>query len=106
MSRQEQMRAVYQAFLARDFDAIADQLDPDVEYVNPDDAVEPGTRSGVEEFVLALRRLVRFITHGKESAIRLELEFGHLLAWRDGKICRLEWFRTGDEAKRELAARG
>jgi ketosteroid isomerase-like protein len=125
-SREEQMRAVYQAFLERDFDAIVEHLHPDAEYVNPGDAVEPGTRSGAEEFIVALRRLheffdfeaievsefvergdqaavvVRFVTHGKESAIRLELDFGHLLTWKDGKICRLEWFRTPKEAIRAL----
>jgi ketosteroid isomerase-like protein len=125
-SREEQVRQVYEAFLTCDFATLKAELHPDAEYVNPDDAVEPGTRVGAEEFLSAVQRLheffdyesleildlvergdqavavVRFVTHGKESEVRLELDFGHLLTWRDGKISRLEWFRTGRDAIQAL----
>jgi ketosteroid isomerase-like protein len=46
----EIVRAIYAAWNREQFPGPLELLDPDIEYVNPPDAVEPGTRRGLEEF--------------------------------------------------------
>jgi ketosteroid isomerase-like protein len=102
-------------------------LAPDAEWVNPPEAVEPGTRQGADSFnravanvfaawddvafetervidngedVVALGRLRGHI-HGPGMAV--ESPHGQIWTFRDGLVTRMEWFNSHREA---LQARG
>jgi ketosteroid isomerase-like protein len=97
-------------------------LATDAEWVNPPEAVEPGTRQGADSFnravanvfaawddvvfetdrlidngndVLALGRLRGHI-HG--PGMEVESPHGQIWSFRDGQVTRMEWFNTHREA--------
>ena len=96
-------------------------LAPDVEWVNPAEAVEPGTRRGPEEFNRAVANVfaawddVRFETErvigngddvvalgrlrGHIHGPGMEVESAHGQVWRfrDGLVVRMRWFNTHRE---------
>jgi ketosteroid isomerase-like protein len=122
ISRRDQAELLYEAFVSGDLDGLGQHLHPRVEFVNPDDAVEPGTRIGPSAFIGAVRKLhdmfdydgfelvgftesgdgavavVRFLARGRGSNAPVDASFAHLLSWADEKLARLEWFRSADEA--------
>ena len=93
-------------------DLIAD----DVEWINPPDAVEPGTRSGAVAFNDAIASIfaawddVRFdaerviddgdrvvaigVLHGHVHSSGMEIDSPHGQVWtfRDGRVVRMQWF--------------
>jgi ketosteroid isomerase-like protein len=97
-------------------------LAEDVEWVNPHDAVEPGTRTGPEGFngaidsVFATWDDVRFdvervigngdnvvalgLLRGHVHAAGMEVDSPHGQVWtfRDGQVLRMQWFNTHREA--------
>jgi uncharacterized protein len=105
-----------QAFNSRRLDP--ELLAADVEWVNPHDAVEPGTRRGADEFNSALARVfatwddVRFDTervidngdqvvglgslHGRlnESGMEVSAAHGQIWTFRDGRVTRMQWFNS------------
>jgi ketosteroid isomerase-like protein len=109
------------------FGVVRELMDPEVEYVNPPYAVEPGTRRGYDGFALAAgsihavypdRRLVplefhdagdrvavraRVIACGTASGLEVDTERGYVLTVRDGRVVRFAWFNEPHEA---LAAVG
>ncbi len=92
-------------------------LDPEVVYVNPPDAVDAGTRRGVDEFVTAVENLERsfestehelrdvfdageavvalvtFHARGRDSGAQLAQEEAHTWTFRDERIISFEWGR-------------
>lgn len=111
------VRRIYEAWnretSARDF------ISADVEYVNPDYAVEPGTRIGrksfavvretyedfridVEQFVDAGGEDVVVLAHysgsGSGSGVEVEGEQGYVWTIRDGQAVRFRWFNSHREA--------
>jgi ketosteroid isomerase-like protein len=111
------VRRIYEAWdreeSARDF------ISPEVEYVNPSYAVEPGTRHGrasfrvvretYEDFSLAIERyvdagdedvvvLARYTASGRGSGVQLEGEHGYVWTIRDGLAVRFRWFQSHREA--------
>jgi ketosteroid isomerase-like protein len=110
-----------------DYGALREALDPDVVYVNPPEAVEPGTRRGVDEVMAAaesasrsfgatehkLRELfdagetvVAFVTaqaQGRDSGTPVSQEEAHTWTLRDGKVISFEWSR---DLRAALAAVG
>lgn len=110
------VRRIYEAWArgesARDFIA------PDVEYVNPEYAIEPGTRRGrksfaviretYEDFQLQIERMVdageevvvlaRYTATGRGSGIPLAGEHGYVWTIRDGLAVRFRWFGSHQEA--------
>ena len=121
------LRRMYEAWDAMDLDTVFDLLDPEAAWVNPDYAVEPGTRRGHEGFAIALRNLAgsfdsyshvlgevvdfgdRLLWHtifkarGGGSGAEVDIPEQHLWTLRDGKIVELRWFH--DPAEAEQAAR-
>jgi ketosteroid isomerase-like protein len=118
----------YAGMVEGDPEGLADVLHPEVEWVNPEAALEPGTRRGPEEFAVALGRLrdsfqfvelvpetleeaddgrvlvlVRVKLAGRASGAPGEWRFGHLLTFRDGKLARFQWFPDVAEARAALA---
>jgi ketosteroid isomerase-like protein len=102
-------------------------LAPDIEWVNPEDAVETGIRRGIDAFDLAARSVDDTFAHarieieelveagdrvvvigtlqirGSGSGVELGRRQGYVWTLRDGKAIRFEWFNDPDRA---LAAAG
>jgi ketosteroid isomerase-like protein len=100
---------------------------PDIEWVNPDVAVEPGRREGLDAFDAALDSIgetfdrVEVVpdklfsigdqvvvvgslrTRGRGSGIEQERKQGYLWTLRDGMAIRFQWFNDPQDA---LAAAG
>jgi ketosteroid isomerase-like protein len=91
-------------------------LHPDVEYVNPTDAVEPGTRRGIDEVMFAFRAwgafrtatselrelfpagdsvvaAVTFRARSRDSDVELTQDEAHTWTLDNGKVTRFEWCR-------------
>jgi uncharacterized protein len=104
-------------------------LHPDIEWVNPSDAVEPGTQVGIEAFSSITERLdetigalrmdvERFIDagdrvvviatmrgHGSASGVEVERRHGSVWTIRDGKAVRFQWFHEPGEALEAVGLR-
>jgi ketosteroid isomerase-like protein len=98
-------------------EALQPRLNPDVQYVNPAEAIEPGTRSGIDEVMDAFRgsqhafdtathevrklfdagdsvvAAVKFRARVRGSDHELTQEEAHTWTLRDGRIARFEWGR-------------
>ena len=114
---EEIVRRVYaEGLIDRDVEAIRPLLAADVQYVNPADAIEPGTRKGVDAVMAAfdamdafgtatseLRELfpagdhvvaaVTFRARSRASDVELTQDEAHTWTFRDGKVTRFEWSR-------------
>jgi ketosteroid isomerase-like protein len=101
-------------------------FDPDVEFVNPDSAIESGTLHGRAGMVKALDsvdaafseyvheperlidagdKVLAFVTfraQGRDSGAPVEIPEQHVWTMREGKVVRFEWFH--DETAARLAA--
>lgn len=118
----EIVRRIYQAWgkgMAEDWREL---LDPDIEWVNPPDAVEPGTRRGLEDFTAALAmvsdtfdgprlEIEEFLDMGEQvvvigllrgrgqsSGITVERRQGYVWTIQDGRAVRFAWFNDAGEA--------
>jgi ketosteroid isomerase-like protein len=118
------IRTIYEAFKAGDFDRLLANLRPDAMFVNPADAIEPGTRHGREGFLVALRSLheqfdydvvdpyelvegegcvlvsVRLGGLGRTSGARFDQESFQIFRIRDGSVTAFEWYLDRAEARR------
>ena len=96
-------------------------MDPEIEWVNPPDAVEPGTRRGREGFEGAqssvgrayssigfdIERqlevgemvgvIVEMLYRGRGSGIEVPERLGMAFTFRDGKVVRFEWSRQPED---------
>jgi ketosteroid isomerase-like protein len=101
-----------------------DFIDPEFEFVNPVDAVVPGTRRGHEGFCLAMQSAVDALEHfshepirftdagekviveimlharGRMSGLSLSRPEWHVWTVRNGKAVRVEWFKQEEAAQR------
>jgi ketosteroid isomerase-like protein len=98
-----------------------DLIDPEIEYVNPADAVEPGIRHGQEAFHAAINRVIdvygfevapeEFIDAGEDVVVLLTFvgkvrasglerhqPQGHVWTVREGRAIRFRWFNDQTEA--------
>jgi ketosteroid isomerase-like protein len=114
----DRVREGIKAMERGDLDAIVATADPNVEFVNPDDALEPGSRTGPEGLRAGLKgmldafeglridvdRLVdideqvvvigRFSGRGRGSGAGFTPQpFGLVLTMRGGKLTRYEWMQ-------------
>jgi ketosteroid isomerase-like protein len=102
---------------------------PDIEYINPPDAVEPGVRRGRAEVLDALRNssdlfdsarhelrelfdlgdavvaAVSFCTRTRRGGIELVQEEAHTWTFRHGRIVSFEWGRDLGAALRAVELR-
>jgi ketosteroid isomerase-like protein len=132
VTREEIARAAFEAMAQRDWDELSKWLDPEVEWRNPEYAVEPGIRRGRDEFQRAVEAVggevggafdltrveaeafeevgehvvMSFWLRGKGSGsgIPIDRRFGGLYGIRGGKVVSYKWFRNPEEAF--AAARG
>jgi ketosteroid isomerase-like protein len=120
------VRRLYEAFNRRDTEATRELMNPNIEWVNPEDAVEPGTRRGFGDYQGALRRVrevfreaeievdrlvtsgdrvatsVRMHVHLDTSGMDTTVRQSHLWTFRDGKATRFEWSTDPEHALKEL----
>ena len=120
------MQSVYDAWARGEFPSPRELLAPEIEYVNPPDAVEPGTRRGFVEFSRAVEKtlegweswemqpesfqasagrvavVVRYRARGRGSGVVVEGRESALWSVRDGRVTRYEWFHGPNDAIEEL----
>ena len=118
------VRHIYGAWEKEGSPVASGLLDPEIEWVNPPDAVERGIRRGVDSFGIAAEtvadtfegvgvdidemldagdRVVVLATlhgRGRGSGAVVEVRQGYVWTLRDGKATRFQWFNTPDEALR------
>jgi ketosteroid isomerase-like protein len=116
------VRRLYEAWSRHEFPGPIELLDPEIEYVNPAGAIEPGTRRGISEFTRAAQKLfdawefwrgdptqleavgdhvvavVRYRARGRGSGVEVEGSESALFTLRDGKVIRYEWFHGAADA--------
>jgi uncharacterized protein len=121
----EVVRRLYEAWNRGDTE-LAPELAADVEWVNPPEAVEGGTRKGADEFRTAMNMVrdmfsemqievneviesgdrvgvvVTAKIRGRASGIEGPNPMSHIWTIRDGKAVRFQWFRDPAQAEREL----
>src|SRR4051812_3188582 len=124
MSQQnvEIVQRFYDAWLRDEYPGPLELLDPEVVYVNPAGAIEPGTRHGVHAFARAVEKLleswefwraetedfrtaedqvavvVRYRARGRGSGVEVEGRESALWTLREDKVVRYEWFHGPTEA--------
>jgi ketosteroid isomerase-like protein len=118
------VRQIYRVWDAETSPVSSGLLHPEIEWVNSPDAVEPGTRKGldafkaaaesvsdtfdgvnveIEEILDAGERVIVIAMlrgRGRGSGADVERRQGYVWTLRDGKAIRFEWFNTADEALR------
>jgi ketosteroid isomerase-like protein len=116
----ERLHRIYRVWFARR-ELGPDLLAEDVEWVNPDDAVEPGVRRGADSFNEAIKSVfdawveVRFETErvidngddvvalgqvrgrGRAAGVEVSRPHGEIWSFRSGKVIRLRWFHSHAE---------
>jgi ketosteroid isomerase-like protein len=99
-------------------------FDPDIEFVNPESAIEAGTHHGHAGMVAALDSvdaafsdyvhepeqlidagdkvlaLVTFRARGRDSGVPVEIPEQHVWTFHGGKIVRFQWFHDQEQARR------
>ncbi|HVS28432.1 MAG TPA: nuclear transport factor 2 family protein [Solirubrobacteraceae bacterium] len=112
----ELVRGIYEAW--RNGTSARGFMDPQIEYVNPHDAVEPGIRHGPEsfakvrdayddvrveptEFIDAGEDVVVLATihaEGRASGLAVDWQHGYVWTVEGGKAVRFRWFNAPGEA--------
>jgi ketosteroid isomerase-like protein len=116
------VKRLYEAWESRGFGVVRELMDASIEYVNPDYAVEPGTRRGYDAFSAAAQSVnsiypdrrfsplkfydagdrvavrVRVIARGVGSKVEVDTERGYVFEVRNGRVVRFEWFNNPAEA--------
>jgi ketosteroid isomerase-like protein len=117
------VRRAYEV-LDSDLAGLLELCDPDVRFINPDDAIEPGVRhghDGVRKWFATLHESYEWRGHppermvalddrviveqratmvGRGTGLSMETSFGHMWALRDGKVVSWQWFRQPEQAFR------
>jgi ketosteroid isomerase-like protein len=102
----EVVRRIYEAWLQGR--SSRDWIDSDVEYVNPPDAVEGGTRRGRKAFA-GIRDayddaggdvivIARVRGKGRGSGVDIDWRQGYVWTIRNGKAVRFRWFNKPEQA--------
>ncbi len=123
------VRSVYAAWNREELPGPRELLDPEIEYVNPPEAVEPGTRHGLEAFARALAKtlegwetwqmevedmtshgddvaaVVTYRARGRTSGVEVVGRESALWTVRDGRVIRYAWFHGEDDATRAMRER-
>jgi ketosteroid isomerase-like protein len=106
----------------RDLESIPRELiDPEIEWINPPEAIEAGTRHGPQGFAEAqsavgrayssiaieverrvergdaLGLIVEMVYHGRGSGIEVRQRMGMAFTLREGKLVRFEWSNRPEE---------
>jgi ketosteroid isomerase-like protein len=125
----EIVRTVYAAWARDDLPGPAGLFDAQIDYVNPPDAVEQGTRHGLAAFSRAVHDafdgletwqieleqlvpagervavVVRYRVHWRASGVDVEAHESALWTVRDGKVVRYQWFHGPNDALEAVGLR-
>ena len=125
----EIVRTFYEAWARDEVPGPMELMDPEIEYVNPAGAVEPGTRRGRTAFARAVEKVfegwetwqmepeefravadqvavvLRYRARGRGSGIEVEGRESALWTLRDGKVCRYAWFHEPTDALEAVGLR-
>ena len=125
----EVVRRIYSRWAPGSSPADSDLLHPDIEWVNPSNALEPGIRMGIEAFTAITDelhdtigdfrmevercvdvgdRVVVIATmrgYGSGSGVEVENRHGSVWTIRDGRAVRFEWFREPAQALEAVGLR-
>lgn len=123
------VQAIHAALARGESPASLGLLHPDIEYVNPPGAVEPGTRRGVAAYEDAIRSineafgdvgievremrdvgdqvvvLATFIARGRSSGVQGESEDAYVWTVRNGLAVSFQWFNDPVKALEALGLR-
>lgn len=123
------VEAIHAALARGESPATLGLLHPDIEYVNPPEAVEPGTRRGIAAYEDAMRSLhdsfedvrievgeikevgdqvvvlATFIARGRSSGAQRQHEDGYVWTVRDGLAVRFQWFNDPVKALEAVGLR-
>jgi ketosteroid isomerase-like protein len=126
----ELVKALYAAWQRDGFGVVPELMDPEIEWVNPAYAVEPGTRRGYDEFAAAAGAVLdiycdyrvsdinvydagdhiavraRVATRSKGYDVPIDAERGYVFDIRDGKVTRFAWFNDPAEALKAVGLEG
>jgi ketosteroid isomerase-like protein len=126
----EIVRSFYGAWARDEFPGPVELMDPEIEYVNPAGAVEPGIQRGLAAFSRAVDKLfegwetwemepeqfravgdqvavvVRYRARGRGSGVEVEGRESALWTLRDGKVAQYDWFHEPAEALEAAGACG
>jgi uncharacterized protein len=131
MSQQnvEIVRRIYANWAPGSSPSESNLLHPDIEWVNPRDALEPGIRKGIDAFTSITEDLddtigdfrmevERFIDvgdrvvviatmrgHGTGSGVEIDNRHGAVWSIRDGKAVRFQWFHEPEQALEAVGLR-
>ena len=118
----EVVRRFSRAWAQAELPGPAELMDPQIEYVNPAGAVEPGTRRGRAAFSAAVEKwfegwevwdmepeqytpvrdqvvvVVRYRARGRGSGVEVEGRESALWTLREGRVWRYAWFHEPGEA--------
>ena len=117
------VRGIYEAWARDEYPGPEGSLDPDVEYVNPAGAIEPGTRRGLDAFREANEKVLESWAHwrmepeefravgddrvavvvayrarGRASGVEVEGRESALWTLSEGRVVRYEWFHGPQDA--------
>ena len=122
----EVVRRLYAAWDRGEHPGPAELLDPEIEYVNPAGAIEPGVKRGRAGFARAVANTlegwsswqmepesfeasgnqvavsVRFRARARRSGIEFQGRESALVTLRNGRVIRYEWFHGPDDARETL----
>jgi ketosteroid isomerase-like protein len=122
----ELVQRLYEAWQRDGFGVVPELMDPEIEWVNPSYAVEPGIRNGYDGFAAAADALlsvyqdyrvaartiydagdrvavtVRVSTRSLGNDVPIEADRGYVFDVRDGKVLRFAWFNDPAEAIRAV----
>jgi ketosteroid isomerase-like protein len=123
------VQAIHAALARGESPASLGLLHPDIEYVNPPGAVEPGTRRGVAAYEDAIRSineafgdvgievremrdvgdqvvvLATFIARGRSSGVQRESEDAYVWTVRNGLAVSFQWFNDPVKALEAVGLR-
>jgi len=118
----EIVRRIYASWVPGSSPAESNLLHSDIEWVNPSNALEPGTHAGIEAFTSITEQLDDTISdlrievdrcieagdrvvviatmrgYGSASGVAIERRHGSVWTVRDGKAVRFQWFYEPEEA--------
>jgi len=121
-SRIERIERIFEALVARDLEALMSGTAEEVEWRNPEGAIEPGVRTGRDAFAEALARLLemfefeRFeildsaergdvvalrvhqVGRGRSSGVPIDAILGQVMWFAGEQVVAFEWFPEPDRA--------
>ena len=118
----EIVQSFYRAWACGELPGPIELMDPEIEYANPPEAVEPGTRRGLTAFGKAVEKtlegwetwqmepnqftavgdqvavVLTYRARGRGSGVEVEGRESALWTLRDGKVLRYAWFHQPEQA--------